>query len=90
MEIKLKRKYIIGASYKGCKASSNISGSSNKKSNKRQKIKEVHLNGKKLMLLNLSETDQYCAATGKKLPLRGMVVEYNGALYANFESSSRA
>lgn len=53
---------------------------------------QVHaaVNGRKVLLVNRSEEVMVCASTGRKLPRRGMVVEYNGKLYADWAASSRA
>lgn len=48
------------------------------------------VNGKKVLLVNRSGNDMFCEGTGRKLPSRGMVVEYNGRYYADWNASSRA
>lgn len=87
----LKHKYVVGATYETQKSPNGNGGKGkvNKKSNKRQK-KVKELLGRKVMLINMSGNDRFCASTGKKLPTRGMVVEYEGRYYADFSASARA
>lgn len=85
----IKHKYAVGCNYKIQKSAHGNSGKSNKKSNKRQK-KQAELFGKKVFLLNMSGVDRFCASTGKKLPTKGMVVEYKGVYYADYKASARA
>lgn len=59
-----------------------------KKKNKPEVQKQV--NGRKMLLVNKSNEEYYCASTGVKLPRKGMVVEYNGKFYANWAASARA
>lgn len=44
--------------------------------------------GKKVLLVNRSGVPKFCAGTGRRLPERGMVVEYNGKFYKDFGSVS--
>lgn len=85
--MKLKKKYLTGKQYKSQKSTKSISGSRGQKPQyKAQKHAEV--NGKKVLLVNKSGAPNFCAATGKELPVRGMAVEYNGKYYADFTASS--
>ena len=88
----IKRKYVVGATYSSQKSPAGNGGGkgkTNKKSNKRnKKIRELF--GRKVMILNMSGVDKFCASTGKKLPTKGMVVEYEGKYYADFKASARA
>lgn len=43
--------------------------------------------GQKVLLVNRSNEDQFCAYTGRKLPRKGMVVSYEGKLYADWGAS---
>lgn len=54
--------------------------------------KEVHkkLYGEKVMLINMSDEDKFCASTGAKLPKHGMVVKYENNYYSNWGASERA
>ena len=89
MTVWMKHKYIVGNSYKVQKSTHGNSGHSNKKSNKRVK-KNKELVGKKVLLVNMSGVDKFCAETGKKLPKKGMVVEFGGKFYADYTASARA
>lgn len=46
--------------------------------------------GKKVMMMNLSDEEIFCAHSGRKLANRGMVVEYEGAYYAGWNETEAA
>lgn len=89
MIIPLRKRYIKGIQYKNQKSPNGNSGGKNKKRVSKAP-KQKQLFGVKLQLINLSGEDQFCAATGKLLPKRGMVVKHNGELYADYRASSLA
>lgn len=84
----LKRKYRVGKRYKAQKSTKSVTGSRKPARNKPDKPKD--LKGRKVLLVNRSGNDMFCASTGIKLPTKGMVVEYNGKYYADWKASSRA
>lgn len=86
----LKRKYRVGAAYSIQKSPNGNGGKgTSKKSNKRVK-NQAPVVGHKVLFINMSGVDKFCPTSGKKLPVRGMVVEHKGVYYADFSASSKA
>jgi hypothetical protein len=46
--------------------------------------------GERVLVWNMSDEDLFCAATGAKLPKRGMVVRHNGKYYRNSDAARMA
>lgn len=83
--ITLRRRYREGLRYKNQKSPGGNSGNKNKKRvNKAPKQKQ--LPGQKVMLLDMSGEQRFCAGTGQPLPNRGMVIKHNGEYYRDYRS----
>jgi hypothetical protein len=60
------------------------------KTARRDKSEVKKTYGRKVKYINLSDVDKFCAYTGKKLPVNGMVVEYEGQFYIDWRASEKA
>lgn len=57
---------------------------------RRDKLNQKKTYGVKVYYINLSDSDKFCAFSGKKLPKRGMVVLYDEKYYSDWNASESA
>lgn len=54
---------------------------------KQNVVKEKPRTGKKVLLVNQSERENYCAFSGKKLPRKGMVVQDGENYFVGYQEA---